>query len=42
SLCLYLPLEWMSTYFCLRFSQRKIRSYFATSCSADEAGFILK
>ncbi|KFM11794.1 hypothetical protein AS27_07754, partial [Aptenodytes forsteri] len=40
--CLCLPLEWISIYFCLRFSQRKIRSYFGTSCFADESGFILK
>ncbi|KFW62063.1 hypothetical protein AS28_00119, partial [Pygoscelis adeliae] len=39
---LCLPLEWISIYFCLRFSQRKIRSCFGTSCFADEAGFILK
>ncbi|KFQ01246.1 hypothetical protein N330_10420, partial [Leptosomus discolor] len=41
SLCLCLPLEWILVYFCLRFSQRKIRSYFGTSCFANELGFIL-
>ncbi|KFU87837.1 hypothetical protein M959_04376, partial [Chaetura pelagica] len=39
--CLCLPLEWVSIYFCHRFSQRKIRFYFGTSCFADEAAFIL-
>ncbi|KFO56696.1 hypothetical protein N302_00792, partial [Corvus brachyrhynchos] len=40
--CLCLSLEWISIYFCLRFSQRKIRSYFGTSCFADEAASIVK
>ncbi|KFR12912.1 hypothetical protein N306_05729, partial [Opisthocomus hoazin] len=40
--CLCLPLEQISVYFRLRFSRRKIRSYFGTSCFADEAAFILK
>ncbi|KFO77420.1 hypothetical protein N303_12289, partial [Cuculus canorus] len=40
--CLCLPLEWISISFCLRFSQRKIRSYFRTSCFAGKAAFILK
>ncbi|PKU40901.1 hypothetical protein llap_8794 [Limosa lapponica baueri] len=40
--CLCLPLEWISIYFRLRFWQRKIRSYFGTSCFADETAFILK
>ncbi|KFR05526.1 hypothetical protein Y956_13327, partial [Nipponia nippon] len=40
--CLCLPLEWVSIYFRLRFSQRKIRSCFGTSCFADEAAFIRK
>ncbi|KFV02384.1 hypothetical protein N339_05735, partial [Pterocles gutturalis] len=40
--CLCLPFEWISIYFCLRFLQRKIRSYFGTFCFADEAGSIPK
>ncbi|KFP10578.1 hypothetical protein Z169_00746, partial [Egretta garzetta] len=40
--CLCSPSEWISIYFRLRFSQRKIRSYFGTSCFAGKAAFILK
>ncbi|KFO96618.1 hypothetical protein N300_11212, partial [Calypte anna] len=41
SLCLSLPLEWISIYFLRRFLQRKIRSCFGILCFEDKAAFIL-